>query len=368
MIDALAWLALALAALPAGLAAWNLAGLRPPARGPADPDLLVSVLIPARDEEARIGAALATARATTDVRHEILVLDDGSTDATAEVVRRHAAEDPRVRLLAGSPPPAGWAGKNHACQRLADAAAGTHLLFVDADVRLSANAAADLAMHARRHGCALVSGVPRQAMRSPGELLTVPMINFLLLGYLPIARMRAGTTPALGAACGQLLLADAAAYRAVGGHASIRGRIHDALALVRGFRAAGHRTDLVAGAPLADCRMYDGLASAWAGFAKNAHDGMAKPVALPVWTVLLAGGHLLPLPLLLAGAGWPAFAALALSLGTRLAVTLRTGESLWSLPLHPATVATGLAIQWSALARRWRGRPVAWKGRAYHAG
>ena len=373
MIELLGWLALLLAAIPMGLGLANLAILRPPRREAADPDILVSILIPARNEAERIGPALEAARASQGVAVEIVVMDDGSTDDTALIVRRHAASDPRVRLETAPPLPAGWGGKNHACQRLAEAAVGTHLLFVDADVELAPHAAAALAMEARRTGVALVSGVPRQVMGSLGELLTVPMINFLLIGYLPIGRMRAGTLPSLGAACGQLLLVEVEAYRAAGGHAAIRGRIHDALALVRRLRALGHRTDLVAGEGLARCRMYHNFTDAWAGFLKNAHEGMATPVALPVWTVLLGGGHLLPAALVVtailgAGPYWPALLALFLSLGLRTAVTVRSRESLWSIPLHPATVATALAIQWTALLRRQRGRPAAWKGRAYHAG
>lgn len=369
----LAWLAVALAALPAVLGWINLRALRPPAPAPADPGTLVSVLIPARDEEARITAAVEAARASEGVAVEILVMDDGSTDATARLVEAQAVLDDRVRLLRAPPLPPGWAGKNHACQRLAEAARGTHLLFVDADVRLAPDAAARLAAHARAQGVALVSGVPRQETRTLGELLTVPMINLLLIGYLPIGRMRATTEPALGAACGQLLLADAAAYRAVGGHAAVRARIHDAMALVRRFRAQGLRTDLVAGAGLAVCRMYDGLRPAVQGFLKNAHEGMARPLALPLWTVLLVGGHVLP-PLLaaaaLAGAAplTPALIALALSLAFRAVVTWKVRESWWTVPLHPFTVLTALLIQWTALARAGRGRPAAWKGRVYETG
>jgi hypothetical protein len=373
MIEALGWLALALAALPVGLGVANLVALRPPRPVEADSDILVSVLIPARDEAGNIGPAVDAARASRGVAVEILVMDDGSSDGTAGIVRRQAAADARVRLLTAPPLPPGWGGKNYACQCLAEAARGSHLLFIDADVRVAPHAAAALAVHARGTGADLVSGVPRQVTRSLGELLTVPMINFLLLGYLPIGRMRATTQPALGAACGQLLLVDAAAYRAVGGHGAIRARIHDALMLARRFRAQGRRTDLVDGAGLASCRMYDGFAPAWAGFLKNAREGMAKPTALPVWTVLLAGGHVLPPALTaLAAAGvgpsWPPFAALALSLGLRAAITRRARESWWSVPLHPATVAVALAIQWTALLRARRGRPAAWKGRVYHAG
>ena len=321
-MTALAIVALLLAALPAVLALANFRALRTPQ--PDGATGLVSILIPARDEAGNIGDALAAARASRGVPVEILVMDDGSTDGTADIVRAHAEQDPRVRLLTAPPLPPGWGGKNHACQRLAEAAQGPWLLFTDADVRLAPDAAAALAAHARRHGLALVSGVPRQAMRSLGELLTVPMINMLLIGYLPIGRMRRTTQPSLGAACGQLMLVERQAYHAVGGHAAIRDRIHDALQLVRLVRARGLPTDLVAGARLARCRMYGSLAEAWAGFAKNAHEGMARPAALPVWTVLLAGGHLLPPALVLASAfgatsPWLPAAALLLSLCSRLA-------------------------------------------------
>lgn len=373
MMDGLGWLALALTALPAGLVAANLRLLRDPAAATEAAGRLVSILIPARNEAEHIGPAVEAARASAGVPVEILVMDDGSTDRTAEIVRRCGDADERVRLLAAPPLPSGWSGKAHACQRLAEAARGTHLLFVDADVRLAPDAAARLAGHADATGSAMVSGVPREVMGTLGELLTVPMINFLLLAYLPLSRMRAGTQPSLGAACGQLLLVDSAAYRRVGGHAAVRGAIHDALMLARAFRAKGLPTDLVRGTDLATCRMYEAFAPALAGFSKNAREGMAKPVALPVWTVLLAGGHLLPPVLVLAAlAGgaplWTPLLALLLSLGSRAAVTLHARESLLTIPLHPLTVLTALVIQWTALIRAGRGRPETWKGRAYHAG
>lgn len=365
---ALGILALALAALPALVGMANLLMLRAPRPRPL-PGALVSILIPARNEAANIGAALEAARASEGVPVEIVVMDDGSSDGTAEIARAHAAIDPRVRLATAPPLPPGWSGKNHACQRLAEAASGTHLLFIDADVRLAPHAAAALASRMEETGAALVSGVPRQIMASLGELLTVPMINLLLLGYLPVARMRRSTRPALGAACGQLLMVEGGAYRAAGGHAAIRGSLHDALHLARHFRRLGHRTDLVRGAELASCRMYRSLDEAWAGFLKNAAEGMARPAALPVWTVLLVGGHLLPPALLIAavlglGPIWPAALATALSLTFRSALTLHARESLWTVPLHPVTVATGLALQWTALLGS---RPARWKGRVYAA-
>ena len=361
-----AWIALALALLPAGLGAWNLWRLPRLRDGTAPPPgTLVSILVPARNEAAHIGACLRAALASRGVAVEVLVGDDGSEDGTGAIVARIAAADPRVRLIGVPPLPAGWTGKVHACARLAEAARGTHLLFMDADVRLAPGAAAALAAHAAGRGTAMVSGVPRQVIRSPGEALTVPAINLLLLGYLP-GGGRAGSSrlPGLAAACGQLVLCDAAAYRAVGGHAAVRGVLHDGLALARRFRAQGHATEVVDGAPLATCRMYRGLAEAWAGFAKNAREGMATPLGLPVWTLLLAGAHLWPWALLPA---WPAVAAIALTLGLRAAITRQAREPWWTVPLHPLTMLVALAIQWTALARWLLGRPAGWKGRAYPA-
>jgi hypothetical protein len=134
------------------------------------------------------------------------------------------------------------------------------------------------------------------------------------------------------------------------------------------FRRAGFMTDLVFGHDLATCRMYTRFDDAWAGFAKNAHEGMATRKALPVWTVLLFGAHVLPFLLLVLAPSWPAAAAALLSLGTRAAVTLKTRENPLAIPLHPATVLVGLAIQWSVLLKLGRGRQAGWKGRLYPVG
>ncbi len=357
----MAAIALALAALPAALGASNLL-LLPRAGGVPGEGALVSILVPARDEEANIEACLRAALASRGAAVEVVVMDDGSRDETPAIVRRIASEDARVRLVSAPALPPGWTGKVHACARLAEAARGTHLLFLDADVRVAPDAAAALAAHAEREGLAMVSGVPRQVIRTLGEALTVPAINLLLLGYLPGGGRASTARASLAAACGQMVLCERSAYEAVGGHASVRGVLHDGLALARRFREAGRKTEVVDGAPLASCRMYRDFAEAWAGFIKNAREGMATPLGLPVWTVLLAGAHLWPWALLPAPA---AVLALALVLGLRAAVTWRAREPWWTVPLHPLTVLVALAIQWTALARSALGRPAGWKGRAY---
>jgi hypothetical protein len=142
--------------------------------------------------------------------------------------------------------------------------------------------------------------------------------------------------------------------------------------LPRLFRRAGFRTDLFDASGLAECRMYAGLGAVWRGFSKNATEGMATPVALPIWTVLLGGGHVLPFLVLpvaaLAGAGAATeLAALAVALvwGARALLALRVGQGPLGVLLHPAGICLVLAIQLSAFAAARRGRPAQWRGRSY---
>lgn len=370
LLTFLSAIALALGGLYAVVTLVNLAIFRAPrarADGPA-----VSILIPARDEAANIAAALDAALAQTGPEVEVVVLDDGSTDGTDRIVAEAAARDGRVRLLRGADLPSGWNGKQHACHQLAQAARHPVLLFVDADVRLAADAAARMLGYLEARALDLVSGFPRQVTRTLPEIVVIPQILVLLLGYLPfpMARLLPGTGFAAG--CGQLMMVRAEAYRAAGGHAAFRDRMHDGLNLPRNVRAGGGRTDILDATPLARVRMYDNWADIWTGFTKNATEGMATPRALPVWTVLLAGGHVLPPVLALVAWGLgAAYAAQVAALATALVLVARAllawkvRQHPLSVLLHPVGVAVTLWIQYAALRGARRGERAEWRGRTY---
>lgn len=368
----LAGISLLLALIPALLFRANLRFYQPPPQPtPASPFPAVSILIPARNEERGIVAAVEAALASEGVELEVLVLDDHSEDATAELVQTLAERDCRVRLEAAPPLPAGWCGKQHACSVLAQNARFPLLLFLDADVRLEPSGVARLIGFLENSKADLVSGVPRQETATFLEKMLIPLIHFVLLGFLPLRRMRARPTPAYAAGCGQLFLARRETYETVGGHSAIRTSLHDGLTLPRAFRAAGRMTDICDATPLADCRMYRGSGEVLPGLAKNATEGLARPGLILPATIILLGGQVLPMALLLAGP-WLDSVEFALAASgvvllyyPRWAGCRRFNQSLLGAFLHPLGILVLLGIQWFALLRTGLGRPAAWKGRIY---
>jgi hypothetical protein len=375
-LAAVAWSTCLLAAIPAAIAAANLPLYRPPPRRTRNdsPRPALSILIPARNEARAIGPALDSVLATptSEADLEVVVLDDHSTDDTADVVRTLAARDPRVRLIAGAPLPPGWCGKQHACWQLAQAARHPILVFLDADVRLSPDGPRRLAGFLERHpSVQLASGVPRQFTGTFLERLLIPLIHLVLLGYLPLPAARRSRWTAFAAGCGQLFVARRDAYFAAGGHRAIRATLHDGVKLPRAFRTAGFVTDLFDATPVATCRMYDSGPAVWRGLAKNATEGLAHPAAIGPWSMLLLGGHVLPF-LGLVAAPWlppealnPILAAVGLSWSTRFALALAYRQSLLGAFLHPLGVALLVLVQWAALFDKWRGQPMEWRGRSY---
>ena len=356
----------------------------------------VAVLIPARNEEANIAACVRSVLANSHRALHVLVMDDGSTDRTTEIVRALQAEDERVQLLQAARLPPGWNGKQHACWQLAQATDSPLLLFLDADVRLAPEAIARMAAFQRQSGAALVSGFPRQITVTFMEWLLLPLIHFVLLGFLPMGGMRKTTRPAYAAGCGQFLLVEREAYFASGGHAAIRETMHDGLRLPKLLREHGCKTDLADLTDLAEVRMYCSAGAVWNGLAKNATEGLGAPKRIVPLTILLLLGQVLPVLLVLYIVAWiPALlftlyhhmfiigttapmrmvltiaaltAALLASYLPRFLAIRQFRQPLKSALLHPLGMLVLLTLQWYALTRRLLGRPVGWRARAYASG
>ena len=378
VLTGFAWVALLAAAIPAMLFSVNVWLFRRPGqswnRRPLPP---VSVLIPARNEELSIGAAIKSVLASRGVNLELIVLDDGSTDRTAEIVLAAAERDPRVRLASAPVLPAGWNGKQHACWALADGATFDVFCFLDADVRVGTEALYRMLGELSQQTpgkveMALVSGFPRQETETLLERLLLPLIHFVLLGFLPLPGERWSGYSGFAAGCGQLMVVRREAYFSSGGHSSIPKTMHDGLLLPQLFRNHGFRTSVFDLSCDAVCRMYRNAGEVWHGLSKNATEGIAAPSRIGVFTVMLLFGQVLPLLLTV----WAyvvrdeqafglAFLALVLGYGIRAVSAWRYRQGWLGAVLHPVGVMVLLALQWSALVSRLNGRPATWKQRAY---
>lgn len=359
----------ALAVAGAVHTAVNLRRLRtPPARPPA-PTEPVSVLLPVRDEGPRVQACLHAVLAALDyptpwAAAEVVVLDDGSTDATAALVLEVAAADPRVRLVRGAPLPAGWLGKPWACAQLAETAdlGSSVLVFLDADVTVDPVGLAATVALLRDAGLDLVSPYPRQETGSAAERLVQPLLQWSWLTTLPLALAERSPRPSLAAANGQLLAVDAAAYRRAGGHAASPSAVLEDLALVRAVKAAGGRGGVADGTRVASCRMYEDWPTLRAGYTKSLWSAFGSPVGAGVVMAGLVLTYVLPPAAALRGSRVGAVGYAAAVAG-RVLVARRTASRAFPDPLaHPVSVLALVALT----AESFRGRregTLAWKGR-----
>ncbi len=230
---------------------------------------LVSVLIPARDEERNIGGILYDLQEQDYPNLEILVYDDFSTDKTAEIISEWATGDKRIRLVEASGLPDGWTGKNHACHMLSKIAGGDYLLFLDADVRLDRDIISRAVAFSERSRPGLLSVFPGQLMITPGERITVPIMNFILLSLLPLILVWKSAYKSLAAANGQFMFFDAAKYHELSPHEKVNGSMVEDIEIARYFKRKNVKIVCTTGISGIKCRMYEGFREAVNGFSKN---------------------------------------------------------------------------------------------------
>lgn len=345
----------------------------PPPERTAEETPLVSLLVPARNEEANIGVCVRSLLAQRYPHVEILVLDDRSEDGTRAILERERARDARLAVLTGTEPPPGWTGKNWACHQLALAARGEALVFADADTDFFDPDALRAVVRAlRAHRLDLLSGLPRQVLGTLGETLLVPMFYWAFLSFTPLALGLLWRRPAFARAVGQLMAFRREAYDAIGGHAAIRGSVVDDLDLARAIARAGRSCRILDATTLVRCRMYRSGREAAAGFGKNLFAAFGYAI-LPysfVWG-WLAYVHLEPIAVLALLAMPPARGAaeptllvtsIALALATWLVTYARLRLPIWPALVYPLTFLGFLAVAARSFHDGVR-RRATWKGR-----
>jgi chlorobactene glucosyltransferase len=332
------------------------------------PPTLVSVIIPARDEERMIGRTVRAFLAQTWPSLELIVVNDRSTDATGAILAQLAAEDPRLIVIENEEPPAGWLGKPWALHQGSLRARGELLLFVDADVLYEPEAVAAAVAHLQQSGAPMLSLLPRFVMRGFWEHNAMPNLAFFAYTVLPLWLSNRTRLPVLAIGGGAGNLIRRADYDAVGGHESLRDAVVDDVALARLVRRSGRPTTVALADHLVSVRMYEGLGEIVRGFTKN---GFAVVGRSYVWMfVFLTLGfvlHVLPFVLALRG---DVFAIAAVAVLTLVRVILfvalgyRLDNALFGhLPMIGIWSYIMLRSVWFTGIRR----QLLWRGRTYDA-
>ncbi|MBN2099706.1 MAG: glycosyltransferase [Dehalococcoidia bacterium] len=332
----------------------------------------ISVLIPARNEEEDIVPCLESLRRQDYPAYEILVLDDNSTDRTAERVAEVAAIDPRVKLIRGEPLPQGWAGKPHACHQLAAQAKGSWLLFTDADTIHAPTMLSSAMAYAHEHKLSLISGLPLQKTVSFSQRVAIPAMYFLILCGMPLWWVQGARRPKPGLVIGQFIFVNAADYHEVGGHEAVRSKILEDIWL--GFTIARHGKRM--GVVDLSGTVSGEFGDLWEGFGKFAYSIASLGtwlfvliflgvMGLFVTPFILMASHLTPwLPKF---GDWFAIIVVqvVLILVMRVLVDRRFSYKRRYSISHPAGITFLLVSGVWAWKKRFTGKGVSWKDRTY---
>ena len=333
-----------------------------PAIPASGPPVVVSVIVPARNEEASLGACLASLVGQPEVSYEILVVDDHSDDRTAEIARSFS----EVRLLSAPDLRAGWTGKNNAVAAGAADAHGTWLLFTDADtVHLPGSLQASLNEAHQQHAD-LLSYSPQQMLETFWEKAVMPVIFAeLAVSFRPSDISDPASSVA--AANGQYILLRRDVYERVGGHTAVAGELLEDVALARAVKRAGYRIFFRYGSDRVRTRMYRSFQQLREGWTKNLVLLFPSPVNLAllrfVEGLLVAWGLCIFLLALTRNQPWMALLGLIPPLVTF--VRLRRAHSAFTTT---ALALFGLPVFSYLLLRSRRfhlQRRVSWKGRQY---
>jgi hypothetical protein len=335
--------------------------------GPGDPGAFgetVSVVVPARDEAGRVGTCVAALLAQDAAVAEVVVVDDGSADATAAEAGRAGA-----RVEAAPAPRPGVAGKAAACAHGARAAtAGRWLAFVDADVTLAPEALSRLLAACLAAGAAAASPLARQATRTWWEELLLPDLGLAVAERLDLDAVADPGRPAAFLS-GQCLLVRRDAYEGVGGFGAVAGSLVEDVALAGRLKAAGHRLEVRLAPGLAAVRMYGRFGDLWEGLAKNLAEVWGAGSAPLAWQAARTAAGWAPWLALAARPGPPA-RRVALA-GGLLQLTVRAGGRLVAgadprlAVAYPLADLVLLAVYADSVRRRRTGAPRTWKGRTY---
>jgi chlorobactene glucosyltransferase len=329
----------------------------------------VSVIVPARDEERSIGRCLESLLEQDYADYEVIVVDDDSSDATAEIVAGIAARDPRLRLVSGAPLPDGWLGKPHALSEGVAVARGEILVLTDADTVHRSHSISWAVTNLHDHHADILSGYLDQEYGTLGERVVVPTMYAMML-LVPLFLIPRTRSPRPAFAIGQYVAVRREALEGVGGFEAIRDSIVDDMSMATRMKVCGYRGVFLDAKGIAGCRLYSGYRDAFEGIERSIYSAVGgRPLAAlavsvavlglivgPAISVLMSSAHLQM------AAGPVALSVLLFAVLWALVVWDRN-VPLTAFVLYPLVFLNLVIILNASMVRTGFGSGVEWKGR-----
>lgn len=325
-------------------------------------DELISILIPAKNEEKNILNLLRSILEQDYTHFEVVILDDQSDDKTYSLINDFIDRDFRFRLIRGKELPKDWMGKNFACYQLSQEAMGEYFLFLDADVIVKPGLISKAVNRMKKENLSMLSIFADQDMFSWGERLTVPLMNYFLLSFLPLSLIKRSKEISLAAANGQFMLFPAQSYKDNHWHFQVRNKVAEDYEICKQIKTKNLKAETLISDGYLTCRMYTSFEEGVEGFTKNTF----ALFNYNLWGIIifLAMISILDLLIFIKFPIWMSLIILIQILGIRMITSFLSRQNIGlNLILHPLQIGAMIYISAQSIIKNYRGT-LSWKGRS----
>ncbi|QKS71010.1 glycosyltransferase [Paenalkalicoccus suaedae] len=329
---------------------------------------LVSILIPMRNEEANVERLMKSLQKLTYSHIEVVVLNDGSTDNTGNLLEQAKDQWDQLTVINGKELPEGWVGKVHACHQLSLQANGDFYLFLDADVTVHPKLV-ERSLAAFTPQTGLISGFPHYPLKSVFGFMLIPMQHFLVFFHLPILLANKTNWQAATAAHGAFMMYRREAYIKMGGHERVKDSLVEDIHSMRAMKQSGYKATIVNNTNSLSCFMYNTSKEVWQGFSKNFFPGLGRSVLVVIaLSFLYLILFFLPLPVAIIGliqGNLMLVVPLLLVMLIKCIIDSFTRQKWWLCTFFPVTIIATIAMLLYSTYLGISKRGFIWKGRQY---